>query len=79
MSKPSSFISSWFNRIRTIRNTPTYIEGLFYGAACIGFVLLIWWILTVGEGDARIVDAYTLPTPGETFASFGDLWKATCA
>ena len=35
----------------------------------------VWWLLTVGEGDARLVDAYTLPSPRETFASFPDLWK----
>ncbi|MEP2775624.1 MAG: ABC transporter permease subunit [Luteolibacter sp.] len=74
MSKPS-FISNWSKRTRTIRDSPSYIEGLFFGAGCIAFVLFIWWFLTVGEGDARLVDAYTLPTPTETFGSFGELWK----
>ena len=59
----------------TIRDTPTYVEGLVFGAGCIGLVLLVWWFLSAGEGDSRIVDAYTLPSPKDTFESFPDLWK----
>lgn len=66
---------SWWKRVRTIRDTPSYVEGLMFGVGCIGFVLLVWWILTVGEGDSRLVDPYTLPSPRETFASFPDLWQ----
>jgi ABC-type nitrate/sulfonate/bicarbonate transport system permease component len=66
---------AWWKRVLTIRDAPSYAEGLVFGAGCIGFVLLVWWILTAGEGDKRIVDAYTLPSPGETFASFSELWK----
>jgi len=68
-------MSTWWKRIRTIRDAPSYAEGLAFGAACIAFVLLVWWLLTTGEGDARIVDAYTLPSPKETFESFPDLWR----
>ena len=68
-------MSTWWKRVRTIRDAPSYTEGLVFGAACIGFVLGLWWLLTLGEGDARLVDAYTLPSPGETFASFPELWK----
>jgi NitT/TauT family transport system permease protein len=66
---------SWWKRALTIRDAPSYAEGLVFGAACIGFVLFVWWLLTVGQGDARLIDAYTLPSPGETFASFPELWK----
>ena len=68
-------MSAWWKRIRTIRDAPSYAEGLAFGAACIAFVLLVWWLLTLGEGDARIVDAYTLPSPRETFESFPGLWQ----
>ncbi len=70
-----SLLQSWWKRVRTIRDTPSYVEGLLFGAACIGFVLLVWWFLSAGDGDSRIVDAYTLPTPKETFESFPDLWR----
>lgn len=70
-----NLVRSWWKRVSTIRDTPSYAEGLVFGAGCIGFVLLVWWILTAGEGDARLVDAYTLPSPRETFESFPILWK----
>ena len=66
---------TWWKRALTIRDAPSYAEGLVFGTACIGFVLFVWWLLTVGEGDARLVDIYTLPSPGETFATFPELWK----
>lgn len=66
--------TAWLRRTRTIRDVPTYAEGLVFGTACIGFVLLLWWALTVGEGDARIVDVYSLPSPADTLASFHILW-----
>jgi ABC-type nitrate/sulfonate/bicarbonate transport system permease component len=71
----ATLLGSWWKRLRTIRDAPSYGEGLLFGAGCIGFVLLVWWLLTVGQGDARLVDAYTLPSPKETFASFPELWK----
>lgn len=73
--RQTTLFGSWWKRARTIRDAPSYAEGLVFGAACIGFVLFAWWLLTVGEGDARWVDPYTLPSPRETFASFADLWK----
>lgn len=80
MSEPekptaSTHSRSWWKRALTIRDAPSYAEGLVFGAGCIGLVLLVWWLLTLGEGDSRLVDAYTLPSPGETFASFPELWK----
>jgi ABC-type nitrate/sulfonate/bicarbonate transport system permease component len=54
---------------------PSYTEGLLFGAGCIATVLALWWLLTLGEGDARLIDAYTLPSPAETFGSFSELWK----
>jgi ABC-type nitrate/sulfonate/bicarbonate transport system permease component len=66
--------TNWFRRSRTIRDAPTYKEGLVFGALCIGLVFLIWWILTRGEGKDRIVDVYSLASPEDTFASFPSLW-----
>lgn len=73
-SQPTAF-QIWWKRVRTIRDSPSYVEGLVFGAGCIGFVLFIWWFLSSGEGDSRIVDAYTLPSPRETFESFPELWQ----
>lgn len=71
----SEAFKTWWKRARTIRDSPGYGEGLLFGTACIGLVLFVWWFLSAGEGDSRIVDAYTLPSPRETFASFPDLWR----
>ncbi len=65
----------WWQRARTIRDAPSYAEGLLFGAACIGTVLLVWWLLTVGVGEARLIPSHKLPSPGETFASFPALWE----
>ncbi|MES2658901.1 MAG: ABC transporter permease subunit [Verrucomicrobiota bacterium] len=74
-SPKPTLLKAWWKRVWTIRDTPTYGEGLVFGAACIGFVLLVWWFLSTGEGDSRIVDAYTLPSLKETFESFPLLWQ----
>ncbi|BCU76674.1 ABC transporter permease subunit [Luteolibacter sp. LG18] len=65
---------AWLKRFGTLRDEPSFLEGGLLGAAMIGVVLLVWWFLTRGEGDARIVDAYTLPSIRETFSSFSSLW-----
>jgi ABC-type nitrate/sulfonate/bicarbonate transport system permease component len=67
--------ADWLKRARTIRDAPTYQEGLLFGAACIGFILLVWWVLTLGDGDSRLVGELTLPSPKETFESFPELWR----
>jgi ABC-type nitrate/sulfonate/bicarbonate transport system permease component len=72
--KPA-LVKTWWKRVWTIRDTPSYVEGLLFGTGCIGLLLLVWWFLSRGEGDARIIDAYTLPSPKETFESFPDLWR----
>lgn len=67
--------NDWWKRVRTIRDAPGYKEGLLFGAACVGFILLVWWLLTLGEPTSRIISPLTLPSPGETFSSFPELWK----
>jgi NitT/TauT family transport system permease protein len=61
-------------RWRTIRDDPGHIERLLLGTLFILLVLLVWHLLTRGEGDERIINAYTLPSPEETAKSFPSLW-----
>ena len=63
-----------FRRWLTIRDDPGGIERLLLGTACILSVLLVWHILTRGEGEDRLVNAYTLPSLKETANSFHELW-----
>lgn len=70
----ASPLVGWLRRVRTIRDTPSYLESILFGSASLLLILFVWWFLTRGEGDARILDAYTLPSPGATLASFKSLW-----
>jgi ABC-type nitrate/sulfonate/bicarbonate transport system permease component len=65
---------AWLQRMGVIRDLPSHAEALLFGFGSVTLVGLLWWFLTRGQGDARIVDAYTLPSPGDTFASFKSLW-----
>ncbi len=65
---------AFLRRALTIRDTPSFLESVGFGILSLLTVLIVWWFLTRGEGDQRILDAYTLPSPAETFRSIPDLW-----
>jgi NitT/TauT family transport system permease protein len=65
---------AFLRRIVTIRDEPSTLGRVLLGLGCILLVLLIWHILTRGEGADRIVDAYALPSIRETIESFPALW-----
>jgi len=44
------------------------------GLLCVALVLLAWFLVTAGEPEARMVSPTVLPSPAETFGSFGELW-----
>ena len=44
------------------------------GALCIVLCIGIWWFVTRGESEERILSYTILPSPGETVASFSSLW-----
>jgi NitT/TauT family transport system permease protein len=41
---------------------------------CIAVLMAVWWFITNGEPEERMVPITVLPSPGETFASFPSLW-----
>jgi ABC-type nitrate/sulfonate/bicarbonate transport system permease component len=47
---------------------------MLFGLCSVLLVGVLWWFVTKGEGDERIVDAYTLPSPAVTFGSLKSLW-----
>lgn len=67
--------SSWWRRFRTLRDEPPQVEGWLFGAASLLGLLGVWWLVTLGDPVDRLVAPYTLPSPGETFASFPSLWE----
>jgi ABC-type nitrate/sulfonate/bicarbonate transport system permease component len=44
------------------------------GAMCVLLVLAIWFLLTWGAAEERILGPGKLPSPGETFSEFKSLW-----
>jgi NitT/TauT family transport system permease protein len=49
-------------------------EAIAIGIVCLLVVLAVWWFVTRGEYEERIVSPLTLPSPAETFQKFPQLW-----
>jgi NitT/TauT family transport system permease protein len=58
-----------------LRQPPSLLGRAVAGGICLLLLLLVWTILTAGDSsESRIVSASVLPSPAETFHSFGSLW-----
>jgi NitT/TauT family transport system permease protein len=55
------------------KEAPPWHRRIF-GALCILLCLGLWWFVTRGESEERILSYTVLPSPGETLASFSSLW-----
>jgi NitT/TauT family transport system permease protein len=42
-------------------------QAMLFGLLCVLLVAAIWWLLTLGEGEARVLSYQALPSPSETF------------
>lgn len=49
-------------------------QTIGFGAACLALCLGLWWFVTLGEAEARILSPAVIPSPQETFATFPTLW-----
>lgn len=58
---------------RTLRADPPPLTRTALGVGLIVFLLLLWWVLTLGDPVNRIVSPSKLPSPMEVFGSFGRL------
>lgn len=58
---------------RTLRADPPPLTRTALGVGLIVFLVLLWWVLTLGDPVNRIVSPSKLPSPGEVFGSFGRL------
>ncbi len=52
-----------------LRQEPPPLVGKLLGAGCLGFILLVWFLVTRGEAEQRVISPTTLPSPGEVFGS----------
>jgi ABC-type nitrate/sulfonate/bicarbonate transport system permease component len=58
---------------RTLRADPPPLTRTALGVGLIVFLLLLWWVLTLGDPVNRIVSPSKLPSPSEVFGSMGRL------
>lgn len=61
-------------RFLALRQDIPQWQALLYGALCIVLCVGVWWFVTRGESEQRILSYTVLPSPGETFAAFSSLW-----
>ena len=61
---------------KTLRADPPAHTRIALGAGLVGFVLLLWFIVTYGADPvSRIVSPSKLPSPGEVFRELGNLME----
>lgn len=58
---------------RTLRSDPPAYLRLVLGVSLIGLIFVLWWFVTHGPVEERIISPSRLPSPGEVFGSFGRL------
>jgi ABC-type nitrate/sulfonate/bicarbonate transport system permease component len=61
-------------RFLALRQDIPQWQGLLYGVLCIVLCVGVWWFVTRGESEQRILSYTVLPSPGETLAAFSSLW-----
>ena len=59
---------------RALRQPPTLLQTIFFGALGIGSVFAAWWYVTYGDATERMFPRHVLPSPAETFGEFSHLW-----
>jgi len=69
-----SSVRNYLKRLIVVRGQPAGMESTVISLICIGVVVLIWFVLTRGQAEERIINPITLPSLGETWSSFPRLW-----
>ncbi len=57
-----------------IRNEVPQWQAAMYGLLCVVVCLGIWWLVTTGEPEERVLSPAVLSSPAETFATLRELW-----
>jgi NitT/TauT family transport system permease protein len=68
--KSPSFLGDMF----ALRKPAPMWQVPLFSLLCLTACYTLWWWLTRGEAEERILGYTTLPSPSETFASFPSLW-----
>ena len=54
----------------TLRLPPPQLTGRLVGAAAVGAIVLLWWLVTRGRIEDRFISPVILPSPAEVVKSF---------
>ncbi len=73
-TKVLSIVRNYLKRIALIRDQPGAFESTVISLLCIGLAVIVWFVLTHGRVEERIIDPITLPSLTETWSSFPRLW-----
>jgi ABC-type nitrate/sulfonate/bicarbonate transport system permease component len=65
-----TYLKKWI----IIRNPPGILERALVSLLGVAVILLLWFLLTAGVPEERIIDPITLPGVGDTLKSFPRLW-----
>ena len=57
----------------SLRVSPPRTVRYLLGAGAVALLVLVWWIVTLGAVETRLVSPVILPSPLEVFASFASL------
>jgi NitT/TauT family transport system permease protein len=63
-----------FGDLLDIRKDAPLWQVILFSLLCIAACYGLWWFLTRGIPEERIISYSVLPSPGETFGSFHSLW-----
>ncbi len=67
-------LAAYFRRWLTVRDRPNALEAAVAALSCMLIAVGLWYVLTAGPPEQRIVNRITLPSVGETLRSFPQLW-----
>ena len=77
-SEPAAPRGSWMRRtlreFGSIRSQTPRWQAIALGMLCVLLCFVLWWYVTRGDAEQRILTSDKLPSPQETFSSFPELW-----
>jgi ABC-type nitrate/sulfonate/bicarbonate transport system permease component len=71
---PARKSAPMFGELLSLRKDAPLWQVCLFSLLCLVVCYTLWWWLTLGEGEKRLIGNATLPSPSETFASFHSLW-----
>lgn len=69
-ARPRRRRGEWF----VLRKPAPRWQAALLGVLCIACCFGIWWFVTRGEAEQRVLSPTVLPSPSETFRTFPTLW-----